>query len=690
MRHRVTNLVAFAVAVTAAVAVLYLSESLFPYHSTNHDEGVYLQQASMLLEGQLSMRAPSPELAEAFRPWFFVVDGAEMYPKYSPVPGVVFALGKLLGGFRLALGAVAFVNAFLVYLVTREAFDETVGVVASALLVLSPFFLINSSVFLPYATTTAFNLLFALGYLRGFVTSGNVRFGYAVLAGFGIGVSFFSRPYTAILFAAPFILHGVYTLYGLYRRRADHGDLKRHLVGYAALSSVGVVFVGVTLAYNSVMTGSAFTFPYLEFAPDDGLGFGRRAILGYERDYTPLLGLRSNAYALWYLVSDWTTAGVVGSSLAAVGGVFAVFGDEDARGERGARLLLVGVFASFVIGNVYFWGTLNALGEIGDTTDGLVHLYGPYYHYDLLLPVSAFMAFAVVLGYRRLRSLTTVDRLRDREQVALLALVVALFVVVSFATVGVAEVNEKVEKNAEVTGVYESAYQPFEGTEFDGALVFLPRPYGDWLNHPFQYLRNSPNLNGNVVYAVDRGPENFDVVDAYPNRTYYGYSYRGEWEPYTGETVEPHLRQVAVTEGEKVRATTEIDETEGGSVSVTLRSGDDSARYTETVNGSFSVSLIMSAENGTVYPEQSPNSSVSVAERGELEVTVHVVRGYLNEATYRQTYSVEVTDGTVRALSPETRYCPSATGCQGGSAYVSPDGVRTEIVAISDAPAREP
>ena len=40
------------IAVLAGVAVFLIATEVFPYHSSNHDEGVYLQQASMLLEGQ--------------------------------------------------------------------------------------------------------------------------------------------------------------------------------------------------------------------------------------------------------------------------------------------------------------------------------------------------------------------------------------------------------------------------------------------------------------------------------------------------------------------------------------------------------------------------------------------------------------------------------------------------------------
>jgi len=682
LRERVTpRAVAIIIAAVAGVAVFYIATSLFPYHSTNHDEGVYLQQASMLLDGQLGMWTPAPELTDSFRQWFFVVEGNEMYPKYTPVPAAVFALGELLGGFRVALGVVAFANAFLVYLVVREGFDETVGVVASALLVLSPFFLVNSSLFLPYATTTVFNLVFALGYVRSFCGPGSADLRYAALAGVGIGISFFSRPYTAVLFASPFVAHALYTLYSRFRQSES---LTRYLVGYSVVSSLGLAFVGLTLAYNDLMTGSPLTFPYLEFAPRDGLGFGERAILEYDRTYTPRLGLRANAHALWHLASDWTTAGLLGSVVAVVGGGLAFFGDGNGDGrEKRVRLLLLGVFVSFVVGNVYFWGTLNILGEIGDPTDGLITLYGPYYHYDTLLPISAFVSFGIVSVYRRLSS----GFAQHRRKVVVVALALGLV----FAGAAAAEVNEKVERNAEITDAYERAYQPFEEADLGNALVLLPTPYGDWLNHPFQYLRNSPDLDGGVVYALDRGPGNFGVVDAYPNRTYYRYSYRGEWEPYAGEAVEPDLDSVEVVEGKRVEVTTVVETENASTASVSLVSGEGSVYYSESPDGELVVRILVDGVNRTAHLGSRPDSPVSLEEKDEIAVTVHVTRGYLDEVTYRQTFSVETADGAVRVISPETEYCPVVTGCQGETAYVSDERVSTRIEPVtSGAPGGEP
>ena len=92
---------ALVLALAGGLVAAAVATGLFPYRSPNHDEGVYLQQAAMLLDGRLFLRPPVPE---SFRPWFFVetTDGA-LYPKYAPVPAAAFAAGTLLGAPWLAL-----------------------------------------------------------------------------------------------------------------------------------------------------------------------------------------------------------------------------------------------------------------------------------------------------------------------------------------------------------------------------------------------------------------------------------------------------------------------------------------------------------------------------------------------------------------------------------------------------------
>jgi hypothetical protein len=664
-RHR-GRLATAAVAALGALVVWLVATRVFPYHSLNHDEAVYLQQAAMLLDGQLFLRPP---VDGVFRPWFFVEDGGRLYPKYTPVPAAVFALGRLAGGARLALAGVAAANLALVAGVVGEAFDRRTGLLAAAFVLCSPLFVVDSAVFLPYAPTTMLNLGFAYAYLRTDRT-GDRR--WAAVAGGSVGLAFFARPYTAVLFAVPFVVHALATL---------RVDPREALPRQAVTAAFGLAGVGVALGYNALVTGSPWLFPYEAFAPRDGLGFGRRAILDHEATYTVELALRANAEAVELLFTEWVAGGPVGTTLAAAGLAAAV-----RRGLPARAATLAGLVPSVVVGNVYFWGNLNILGDIDRAGDGLVAVLGPYYHFDLLLPTATFAAVGALVAIDALRGVAA-DRLDPRTA----RVVVAAAVLASAGAVGgvtAADLDHRIEANMEPTRTYETAYAPFEDGSPANAVVLLPTPYGGWLNHPFQPLRNDPDFDGRTVYATDTRP--FAVADAYPNRRLYRYGHRGPWAPTAGSPRAARLQRVHEVAGPRARLDTTLGVPDGA-VGVTVRiATDDGSVYAVARNASDDLDLRLSIVDGRVDLagdlRLTGDGVLAVEGRDVVRLTAFVDYGAGGGFTYRLDLPVAASDGEVRALSPRVERCRDARNCGGAAAHVpgtAPDGVsvRTRLSA---------
>ncbi len=665
------RLAAAGIALTAGVVVFAIATQVFPYHSVNHDEGVYLLQAAMLLEGQLELHAG--DLAGAFRPWFFVEDGGRLYSKYNPVPAAMYAVSMaLFDEPRVTLAAVAAGNAALVAVLGTQVFDRRVGVVAAAIFAASPMALLTSAVFLPYAPTTLLNLAFAVCYLRG-VREGHLS--SAALAGVAIGLAFFARPYTAVLFAAPFILHALWTV-GRALLESGIRPISDPVRRNAVTAAGGLAFVGLTLAYNAALTGSALLFPYEAFAPLDGPGFGRRRILGHSIEYTPELALRANGYVLEYLTTRWFTAGLLGTALAVAGLVLAIRRWRTDPAGRTAGILLAGLFVSVPLGNLFFWGNYNVLATMSDPTDGIVAQFGPLYYFDLLVPLSIFAAFGAVAGWRRLRTLA--DRV-DASPPATRALAVAVLLaaLVTAGGANAALVGPPLERSAAYTDKLADAYEPIEDRDFEDALVFLPTPYGDWQNHPFQYLRNEPGFDGPVVYALDREPDDdFAVVDAYPDRTYYRYAYHGEWSPNPDGHVVPKLEALEVRAGESLAGETAVAVPDRvDSATVRLETDDETyATYTLTEPGErVAVDWTLEADGARL---ETPTGDTAVPTDGTDEVTLSVtlVQPDGGSFTYRQEVTVRTTDGTVEAIwPPERTVCYLVTACGSEGTYVPDD-----------------
>ncbi|WEL25972.1 DUF7846 domain-containing protein [Haloferax volcanii] len=732
------RLAALCVSLLVGLVVTWLAVDLFPYHTVNDDEGVYLTQAAMLLEGKLFLYPG--RLTEAVRPWFFVVQetpsapgGVQLYSKYSPAVPALFAVGLAVGLPNLVLGAIAAISAALVYALAVDAFDRTTGVVAAGLLGLSPLFLLTSSTFLAYAPTTMLNLGFAVCYVRAARRDSS---GYAVVAGALVGAAFFARPYTAVLFALPFIAHSLWAL--ATARRAGTGWVVFRR--YAAIALPGLAFVGLTLAYNAVVTGDPLTFPYIAFAPRDGIGFGERAILGYEVVYTPAMGVETAAEALDLLVTQWGPMGWLGTVAAVVGlGVTARrwWGHETGRNLRGSArrrhhglggrdraftelsddalaCVVAGVFASVFVGNAAFWGTHNGL------RNGLIDLLGPFYHFDALVPLAVFGAAGVVAGARLLRRLAhrRFSASEARGVVFSVLLVSALFA----GGVTVGAVEDPYDENRLRTENLAATYEPLLDAGFeqppltpsvpgvdagglgggdDGlgigggsaapgnetkALVFHPDPYGDWSAHPFQALRNDPGFDGPVMYAIDGGAErDFAVLDA-TNRTPYRFTYRGTW---TGavDPVEPELTRLDVLAGERVDATTTLGAPEGtNTASVRVETDEGYARYDATTAENLTVEWSVSSAGVAVTnrPLAAGPERLSVpAGASEVDLVVTYIGDFGETVTYRQTATVERSGDEVRVVwPPETRVCRLTTDCGSEREWVGPDGDYLDGVSV--------
>ncbi|MFC6719152.1 ArnT family glycosyltransferase [Natrialbaceae archaeon GCM10025810] len=692
---------ALLLSVLTGVVVFFVAAEVFPYHSINDDEGVYLTQAAMLLEGQLEIRAG--ELADAFRPWFFVDDGGRLYPKYTPVPAAMFAVAMaLVGEPRVALAAIAAGNVALVYVLASMIFDRRVGLVAATVFAASPFALLTSSVFLPYAPTTLLNLLFAVLYLRGVR---DAHLPSAAGAGVATGLAFFARPYTAVLFAAPFIAHALWTV-GRSLRRGGTAAVRRPVPGSirrnAATAALGSAFVGLTLAYNARVTGSPLLFPYEAFAPLDGPGFGYREIEGHSMEYTLEVALEANGYVLWYYATRWFTAGPIGMIAALSGLALAlrrwipsgIRGDGDDHG-RTAGLVLAGTLVTVPLGNLAFWGNRNVLATMDDPTNGLLSHFGPFYHFDTLAPLSIFAGFALVTGWRWLRAGRLHDRLADRtsrETARRIALAVLVSSVLVVGAVNATVVSTPLERNAAYTDKFEEAYEPFEERDLEDALVFLPTPYGGWQNHPFQPLRNDPGLDGEVVYALDGVPErDFEVLDAYPDRTPYRYAYHGDWTPSPDDHVTPTLEELSVREGEAFESRTTVGvpsnvdelrlEIETGSgerashdTYVVAESGDEVDVDWRIEDGRAALTNVTTDAGDTEGPDG--DATVGLEGVDDVHLSVTLVQSDGSSLTYQQEAAVRSTggDGDDARLEviwpPERSVCTLVTHCGDGDRYI--------------------
>lgn len=486
--------------VFAGVAALVMSWWVFPYGSVNHDEVAYLLQAEALREGRLVLDAPAD--AEAFTPWLATLRDGEFVFKYTPVHAGVLALGRtLLGSYEasLALIAAGCVAAFR-FMAAELFHSRRSSDLATWGFALSPLVLVQSGTYLSYLSALLFLMLFIGAYLRTLRSS---SFGWWVTGGAALGVAAAARPYDALLVALPFGLHALWSL----RRGAVR-------LGQLIAAAVGAgPPLGLVLVANAAMTGNPLVLPFSLLDPLDRIGFGRRRLHPTNDSlwYGPVEAVQAfGLHAFWFVVF------VFGGPVL----IWLCFRSRLPAQPVGVRLVAA-VGLSIPLGYLLFWGPYNV--AVAWAARPLPYL-GPFYWLPVVVP-------AVVLGVHGL------SRLRQARPGLAVALVVVMVCIdvgaVGHASTGSLAYTEQAQILRAGLGAPDEA---------ETRIVFVPQVYGPYLMHPFPFLVNRPDHDGPVLYALDRGRENFDVLASRPERRPYRLVVDGEItdDPDSRATLELH------------------------------------------------------------------------------------------------------------------------------------------------------
>lgn len=474
-----------ALAGVAAFAAIGVSRSLFPRYSANRDENVYVQFGELLARGRVTL----PPSRSPFRPWASgVVDGRIVMKYTPPWPAVIGAARAVSGTPRLALALSAAAATLAVYVLAREVVERrSSAVVATAIAVASPLFVVQSGTYLPYLFGLALCAGACAGLLAALRREGSAP---AAVAGVLASLAFFARPFDAAVTIGPF------ALLVAVRAWRDAKPHARRAAGAFVLGALpGLLAAG---AYDWYTMGSPLRLPFTVTGSSDGFGFGRRGV--FDSSTVPfrfgdgLAGLGTN---LRWLPS-WTFGGVVTLGLALWGASCAF-----RRGRPAEARVLASWLVLVPVALVPFWGAW----AMSHNWPG-VQLLGPFYHLPVLVPIAVFGADRLVALFVRSRPLG------------------ALTVVAMLALTAVA-IPDKVDANRRRTDEYARAERAVD-TAVAGAtaVVFLPYRGDSGFLDLLPSRTNPPDLDQRVLYAEDRGRDaDLALLAAFPGRRGYVLDY---------------------------------------------------------------------------------------------------------------------------------------------------------------------
>ena len=157
----------YVIALCAAAFILATAVTWGVYGAMPHieDEHANLFQAKVFASGNLAVRVPSVQPNSFYIP-FILTENGWMFGKYPPGYSLLLVPGVWLNQPWLINAVAALFVVLGVYLVGRDLFDANTGLLAAALGLLAPMFVLLSGAFVSHIPTMALLTFFTWGFMR--------------------------------------------------------------------------------------------------------------------------------------------------------------------------------------------------------------------------------------------------------------------------------------------------------------------------------------------------------------------------------------------------------------------------------------------------------------------------------------------------------------------------------------------
>jgi hypothetical protein len=428
----------------------------------------------------LKLSVPAPEPSASFM-GDQIVNNGKFFSKYTIgfsillIPFVLignpFILNPILAAFAIAV----------MYRLGRELYDNNTALIAAILLVISPFFIMNSVTILVHTAFLLCFLMFMLFYLKSLKEKSLLN---PLAAGASIGFAVLIRPADAFF---PILLFIAFSLYMLASGKTPSGggnqkDNRRMLLSNFIITILSAsVFLGFLLYVNYAQTGSPLKFSFQEYISEEKWGLG---VMGHNH----IRAVWNSAFAATRLFT-WLPPLMVGLSL------FALW-------EKGwkTKVLMLIVLCPFVFYYFYY--------GIG------FHEFGPRYYFITLaaLPIMA------------ARGMINIEQLLKKRRLPAPATLIILVIMAFFTIAGIFPglVSESTAYPRGLTFFFRDVEERFRDTP-EGSILFLQTTPHQLLVY---YTRNDPFLTNKTIIANFLDMEtNQKVIEKFPDKKPYLVNY---------------------------------------------------------------------------------------------------------------------------------------------------------------------
>lgn len=463
-----------------------------------HDEIVYQYQAKIFLLGRVTV--PSPCDPNAFN-FIHLINNGRMYGQYPPGFPLLLVPGLILGVPWLVSPILAGLSIFLFYRFGEELYGHRVGLWSAALGALSIWNLIMSSTMMAHTACMFFATAFFLYGARWLREPSIIN---AALSGLGWGMGFLIRPYSMVALSLPFLIFlGV-----------------RSLKNYKIFYKTALIFCSIVLAsglllmlYNYFTNGNPFLMGYIvRYGANHEVGFGRT---GYTiTPHTPLLGAMNTWANIRSLNRD-----LFGWPISSLFGFLALgFSWKIDRAKRKMEMLLISGVFTLLFAYFLYWA-------------GWVFI-GARFLFESL-PILMVLSARGVLEIPALAKRLCPNWRHTLIKRSLLIIFIG-FTAYAFCVRLPEWIRPKNDiwfdraYTSEFMGVTSRIDTTMRSLSLSNSVVILKLLYHPNKTYPETwygsgFLYNDPLLRGDVIYALDRGERNADLIRCFPGRRFYLY-----------------------------------------------------------------------------------------------------------------------------------------------------------------------
>lgn len=491
MKPSTADALALLLAGVAILASIWVAEAVLERLPHIEDEIAFLWEANVIAEGKASLS--SPIYPRSFLVPFVVDYQGLRFGKYPPGWPATLSLGVRAGAGWLVNPLLAGLAAWLVYRLGSRLAGRGVGVLAEALTVSSPFFLMLSGSLMGHNLSLVLACAFWLAWSDLFLPARNgERPGrlppllLILVAGGSLGLLGLTRPLTAVGVALPAGLHGVWLVL-----RADQTRRARVL----AIGALALALSSLLLLWQASLTGDPLLNPYTLWWPYDRIGFGPghgHTTSGHNLHWA-WINTRHSLRAGLHDLFGWPYL----SWLFLPAGLWALRKDRTAW-------MLVGAFPSLVLVYALYW--------IGSW------LFGPRYYFEALPGLAITSAAGIAWAAGWMQSRARLVRLRR----AAVALVLGLLVGLNLAVY----IPLRLGGLRGLYGISRAHLESFRSLVPERALVVV-HPAEIWTEYGTLLTLAPPFRRSDLLLAYSRGPQrDLEVEQAFPS--YPAFHYYGD------------------------------------------------------------------------------------------------------------------------------------------------------------------